>query len=83
MYYEDGVMMRGASQLDWDAMPRHGVQYLVLMEPVAVQKWRLAKNDRQMWTGEDVYSLYGWSVKYGSLIDDDIYFAMYERVVTE
>lgn len=81
IFYEDELVVWGRHGFDWLNAPSEGVQYVVLMEPYpdGRRPWR-GVDDRQIWTGDDEYDPFGWGVKYGSLIDDAIYYGMWDRV---
>jgi hypothetical protein len=80
LYYADGSVVRGRSREDWDAAPSDGVQVLVLMEApsLAERRWT-GVEDRQLWTGDDVYLLEDWPAKRGAWMDRATYDRIWER----
>lgn len=80
IYYADGSRVTGDTAEEWRRAPEAGVQVVVLYEPYPDGRcpWR-GVDDRQLWTGDDEYSLFGWGPKYGTLIDRSVYDAIWER----
>lgn len=90
IYYSDGSVVTGRRAKDWRRAPADGVQVVVLMEPPAIPRWTyeadgipVVVKDRQLWTGEDEYDPFGWGAKRGELIDDEDYFAIWNRASVE
>lgn len=80
IYYADGRTVRGHTRTEWDAAPIDGVQVVVLMVPPPFDNRRwTGVVDRQLWTGEDEYTLNAWSVKRGAWMERAAYDAVWER----
>lgn len=82
IYYADGSVVEGSNAADWRAAPDDGVQVVARFPMQDGLGWScrgVPVRDRDLWTGEDTYSLNGWGQKYGSLIGTDAYFAIWER----
>lgn len=80
IHYADGSVVKGSTRKDWRAAPDDGVQVVALMEPYpdGRRPWA-GVDDRQLWTGDDVYNLFDWGRKRGSLIPAADYLAIWER----
>ena len=76
--------MRGVTASAWRSAPQQNVQVVVLMEPYPkgddFRPWR-GVDDRQIWTGDDVYDPFNWGPKYGKLISRRRYDAIWERAI--
>lgn len=89
IYYGDGSVVRGRTLANWLAAPRDGVQAVVLYErpddgryPWGTPAGPMLR-DRQVWSGDDFYSLNGWPTKRGSLIGDAAYHTIFARAIYE
>jgi hypothetical protein len=83
IYYSDHEVL-GETEDDWLAAPNNDVQIVVLYEPTSYRGWTGIEDGRmQLWTGDDEYSLYGWNVKYGKLMNWDEYNLIWERVIAD
>ena len=80
IYYADGSRVIGTTAEDWLSAPDDGVQVVVLYEPYpdGRRPWR-GVDDRQLWTGDDVYDPFRWGLKYGLLIDRADYDAIWDQ----
>lgn len=80
LYYPHGVITGPHAPETWAHGPDDGLQVVVLMDPYpdGRRPWR-GVDDRQLWTGEDVFDPFGWGPKRGSLLPDAEYFAIWER----
>ena len=78
VWYADGSLYRGYTRRNWRAMPDDGVQVVTLQAPYpdGRRPW-VGVEDRQIWTGDETYNLYGWGEKRGSLIADEDYAALW------
>lgn len=81
IWYADGSVVSGDTEAEWNAAPADGVQVVVIRESYGaphLSPWSDVW-DRKPMTGVDEYSINGWSVKYGSLIDEAEYHAIWRR----
>ena len=80
IYYGSGQRVIGESADDWRAAPDDDVQVVVLCEPYpdGRRPWH-GVDDRQLWTGDDVYDPFGWGAKTGRLLPWDDYLTIWER----
>lgn len=81
IYYRDAVV-EGTTQEEWEGAPEEGVQVVVDFDPGAPLRWScdgVPIVGRRLWTGEDTYNPLGWGVKYGLLLPDDEYWAIWRR----
>ncbi len=91
IYYGVGPYVEVQTSEEWAAAPPSGVQAIVNMEhrghsgsiyEAKPGKW-VSVRDRFIWTGDDQYDPFGWGVKFGKLIPDDQYFAIYNKACTD
>ena len=79
IYYRESIHT-GETLEDWLSAPDQGVQAVVVYAPYpdGRRPWA-GVDDRQLWTGDDEFSINGWPEKRGLLIPDAEYFAIWER----
>jgi hypothetical protein len=78
IFYADGSVVHGSSAQEWHRAPARRVQVVVAWVRPTVLRWREVQ-DRELWTGEDVYDPFGWGPKYGSWMLNADYFRLWER----
>lgn len=80
IYYGDGVVVHGQSNIDWQQAPNTGVQVVVCwrIPPWTNRPWA-GVIDRELWTGDDTYDPWGWGVKFGTWLPDEDYTAIWKR----
>ena len=89
LYYADGSRIDGVGAADWMAAPDDEVQVLALLTPYpnapypGWTPWAGAKGDRQLWTGEDAYTLSDWPPKRGSWMNRADYDMIWNRACGE
>lgn len=75
IWYENETKVTGETEAEWNAAVSTGVQVVVVQEPYAaphLSPWT-GIWDRKLWTGQDEYSINGWSIKLGSLVSNELY----------
>ncbi len=86
VYYDDGTTAQGHHYKTWQAARVDGVQVVISWPPKQRMRWKGPKGpvrDRDMWTGEDVYDPFGWGLKYGRLISDEKYKAIWNKACAD
>ena len=80
IYYPDR-MISGYTEEEWNAASDIGVQVLVYWKPYPshISKWGHVINNRQLWTGDDEYSINGWKPKVGTLLPNEEYWKIWEE----
>jgi hypothetical protein len=78
IYYGDGSVVRGHSRDEWVAAPSADVQVVVLMKVPIALHWT-GVSDRELWTGDDEYTIENWPVKRGAWMSRAQYFAIWDR----
>lgn len=80
IYYASGARVIGHDAAAWRDAPDDGVQVVVLYAPYPTGRrpWR-GVDDRQLWTGEDVYDPFGYGAKRGAWMDRAVYELIWER----
>ena len=80
VYYASGARVIGHDAAAWRDAPDDGVQVVVLYAPCPTGRrpWR-GVDDRQLWTGEDVYDPFGYGAKRGAWMDRAAYDLIWER----
>ena len=88
IWYDNGHVVKGSTEAEWNRAPDVGVQVLVLHEPSPDGRYpfhsrRIGQmpKDRQVWTGDDTYQLNGWAPKKGSLMDWDDYIDIFDMAL--
>lgn len=75
-------MFTGETAADWRRAP--DTQLQVVRGPSDYEGgggWiGVRHDDRSLWTGQDEYDPFGWGIKYGSAIDDDLYWRIWIAV---
>ena len=88
IYYSGGMVVNGATPLEWKDAPAEDVQVVVVLSPpplVPPDRFRTGyvhcgRKDRTFYTGVDEYDPLGYGQpKFGSLLSDDDYFAIWDR----
>jgi len=87
IYYADGSIVEGTTEEEWVAAPDEGVQAIVSFAPPFNNRWSYkgadglnhSVQDRNIWTGEDIYDPLGFGIKTGSLISTNDYFIIWSR----
>lgn len=87
IYYADGSVSEGVSQSDWLSAPSDGVQVVVRFPRLQTVRWCYetgpnvwkSVQDRDLWTGTDVFDPFDWGPKNGQLISDAEYLTIWRR----
>jgi len=81
------LVCSGETEREWLAAPSEGVQVIVRFPRQTETGWTYTLDgethikvmDRDLWTGEDSYDPFGWGAKQGALLEDDAYYAIWNR----
>jgi hypothetical protein len=84
IYYSDRVV-EGLDANDWRDAPDSDVQVIVKKMDPSFCSGRTYKRDnenivvygKKLWDGDDVFDPFDWGPKYGKLLTDDQYFAIW------
>ena len=84
IYYSDAVI-HGNTESEWNDSPEHDVQIVVVHAPYDPPEFRPWSriNNHQIYTGTDEFSINGWKTKFGKLLDDEVYYSLWEKMIEE
>ena len=72
----------GETKEEWEKAPSTDVQAIARWPRQEAIRWTCdgkVVTDRDLWTGLDMYNPFDWGVKFGRLIDRDLYDSCWRR----